>query len=123
MTSHKALSQEAAGETRQPDRELTRPGDNENIPGMHQGGTQELSKSHMEVVQQSLEAEGYDPGRSDGVADNNTRQAIRDFQKNRELPMTGVVDERTAENLGLSWQSRSDERGANSESTTRSPFS
>lgn len=120
LTSHQALSQEAPGETRQPNRELTRPGDNENIPGMHQGGTQELSRTDMELVQQSLEEKGYDPGRSDGIADDSTRRAIRDFQRDKELPMTGVVDERTAENLSLNWRSRSDERG---QSALRSPFS
>jgi putative peptidoglycan binding protein len=72
------------------------------------------------LVQQSLEERGYDPGRSDGIADDSTRQAIRDFQRDKELPMTGVVDERTAENLSLNWRSRSDERG---ESALRSPFS
>jgi peptidoglycan hydrolase-like protein with peptidoglycan-binding domain len=55
---------------------LSRPGDNENIPGMHQGGTQELSRTDMDLVQQSLEERGYDPGRSDGIADDSTRQAI-----------------------------------------------
>jgi len=71
----------------------------------------------------SLEAKGYNLGRSDGIADDNTRHAIRDFQKDRELPMTGVVDERTAENLGLAWQSEFDKRGADSVSATHSPFS
>jgi len=85
---------------------LSRPGDNENIPGMHQGGTQELSRTDMELVQESLEERGYDPGRSDGIADDSTRQAIRDL--------------RTAENLSLNWRSRSDERG---ESALRSQFS
>ena len=54
LASHPALSQEAPGETRQPDRQLTRPGDNENIPGMHAGGTQELSKDAMRVVQATI---------------------------------------------------------------------
>jgi peptidoglycan hydrolase-like protein with peptidoglycan-binding domain len=71
---------------------------------MHAGGTQELSKDAMRVVQQSLKSEGYDPGREDGVADDNTRQAIREFQQDKELAMTGVIDQRTAENLGLSWR-------------------
>ena len=118
LAAHPAISQEAPGETRQPDRQLTRPGDNENIPGMHQDGTQELSRDDMRVVQQALQSEGYNPGRSDGVADDNTRQAIRDFQQDKELPMTGVVDERTAENMGFGW-----ERGADSGSAIHSPFS
>ncbi len=61
LASHFANAQEAPGETWQPDRQLTRPGANENIPGMHDAGTQELSKSDMQVVQQALEAEGCDP--------------------------------------------------------------
>jgi len=124
LASHPALSQEAPGETRQPDRQLTRPGDNENIHGMHSGGTQELSKDDMRVVQQSLKSEGYDPGREDGLADDNTRQAIREFQRDKELAMTGVIDQRTAENLGLSWrQSRSDDKGMESHRAAHSPFS
>lgn len=119
LASHPAVAQEAPGETRQPDRQLTRPGDNENIPGMHSGGTQELSKDDMHVVQQSLKSEGYDPGREDGVADDNTRKAIRDFQRDKELPMTGVIDQRTAANLGVSWKSES----GDSYRPAHSPFS
>lgn len=123
LASHPAFSQEAPGETRQPDRQLTRPGNNEDIPGMHANGTQELSRDDMRVVQRSLKSEGYDPGRTDGFADDHTRQAIRDFQKNSELPMTGMIDQRTAENLGLSWQSGSNNEGMESHRATHSPFS
>jgi peptidoglycan hydrolase-like protein with peptidoglycan-binding domain len=122
LAAHPVMAQEAPGETRQPDRQLTRPGNNENIPGMQQGGTQELSRSDMEVVQQALEDKGYGPGRKDGIADDNTRQAIRDFQRDGELPMTGVIDQRTAENLGLAWQGGADD-GKYSSSVTHSPFS
>jgi putative peptidoglycan binding protein len=74
--------------------------------------------------QQSLKSEGYDPGREDGVADDNTRQAIREFQQDKELAMTGVIDQRTAENLGLSWrQSRSADEGMESHRAAHSPFS
>ena len=86
---------------------------------MHSGGTQGLSKDDMRVVQQSLKSKGYDPGRQDGVADDNTRQAIREFQQDKELAMTGVIDQRTAENLGLNWQSGSEK----SYRPAHSPFS
>ena len=56
-----AWSQEAPGERRQPDRNLTRPGDNENIPGMRGQGTVELSKDDMRKVEEALKTKGYEP--------------------------------------------------------------
>ena len=97
-----AWSQEAPQETRQPYPELTRPGENEGIPGMHGGGTQELSDNDMEAVEQALEEKGYDAGKVDGRADNVvSRAAIRAFQKDEGIPITGMIDEKTADRLGL----------------------
>ena len=102
-------SQEAPGERRQPDRNLTRPGD-ENIPGMQQG-TVELSKDDMRKVEEALKAKGYDPGKIDGVVDDANRAAIRSFQKDKTLPITGTVDSRTAQELGVSIGKASDRAG------------
>ena len=96
-----AWSQEAPQETRQPYPELTRPGENEGIQGMHGGGTQELSDNDMEAVEQALEEKGYDVGKVDGRADNVSRAAIRVFQKDEGISITGMIDERTADRLGL----------------------
>ena len=99
-------SQEVPGERRQPDRNLTRPGDNENIPGMHGKGTVELSKADMQRVEEALKAKGYDPGKVDGIADDANRAAIRSFQKDKGIPITGAVDQRTADQLGVSMGSK-----------------
>ena len=108
MFANPVWSQEAPGEHRQPDRNLTRPGDNENIPGMHGEETTELSKSDMRMVEEALKSKGYNPGKVDGVADDANRAAIRSFQKDKGLPITGMVDKRTADELGVSIsQSRS----------------
>ena len=104
-----AWSQEAPGERRQPDRNLTRPGD-ENIPGMQQG-TVELSKDDMRKVEEALKAKGYDPGKIDGVVDDANRAAIRSFQKDKTLPITGTVDSRTAQELGVRIAKASDRAG------------
>ena len=104
-----AWSQEAPGERRQPDRNLTRPGD-ENIPGMQQG-TVELSKDDMKKVEEALKAKGYDPGKIDGVVDDANRAAIRSFQKDKTLPITGTVDSRTAQELGVRIAKASDRAG------------
>src|SRR6476620_1017723 len=106
-----ASSQEAPGERRQPDRNLTRPGDNENVPGMRGQGTIELSKDDMRKVEEALKAKGYDPGKIDGVVDDANRAAIRSFQKDKTLPITGTVDSRTAQELGVSIGKASDRAG------------
>jgi peptidoglycan hydrolase-like protein with peptidoglycan-binding domain len=96
-----AFSQDVPGERRQPDKQLTRPGDNENIPGMRGQGTPELSKQDMMRVEQALQSKGFNPGQVDGVADDATRAAIRSFQKDNGLPITGTIDQRTGEKLGI----------------------
>ena len=106
-----AWSQEAPGERRQPDRNLTRPGDNENIPGTRELGTVELSKNDMRIVEEALKAKGYNPGKIDGVVDDANRAAIRSFQKDKSLPVTGTVDKRTAEELGVSISKAADRAG------------
>ena len=44
------------------------------------------------AVQQALEAMDYDPGPADGVVGGNTERAIRAFQEEFGLPVTGKVD-------------------------------
>jgi peptidoglycan hydrolase-like protein with peptidoglycan-binding domain len=68
---------------------------------MHGGGTQELSDNDMEAVEQALEDKGYDVGRVDGRADDVSRAAIRAFQKDEGIPITGMIDEKTADRLGF----------------------
>lgn len=100
-------AQEVPGEHRQPDPYLTRPGDNEDIPGVRGQGTVELSKNDMRMVEEALKSKGYNPGSVDGVADDANRSAIRSFQQDSGIPITGAVDKRTADKLGVSISSRS----------------
>ena len=97
---------EKASETRQSDPNLTRPGQ-QNVPGINQKGTPELSKNDMRAVEEALQTKGYKPGKIDGVADDEARAAIRAFQKDNGLPMTGMVDQKTADRLGVKIASKS----------------
>jgi len=106
LVSTPVWSQEAPGETRQPDPNLTRPGEND-IPGAHHRGTPELSKNDMKAVEEALQAKGYQVGRVDGVADDDARKAIRSFQQDNGLSITGMVDQRTADKLGVRISSKS----------------
>jgi peptidoglycan hydrolase-like protein with peptidoglycan-binding domain len=101
-----AWSQEAPGETRQPNRGQARPGEQEGIPGMRGGGTQELSTRDMQAVQQVLKDKGYNVT-VDGTANDATRAAIRKFQQDEGLTVTGMIDEPTANRLGFQVRSQS----------------
>ena len=117
-----AWSQEAPGETRQSDPNLTRPGRDADIPGVNQRGTPELSKNDMRAVEEALQAKGYRPGKIDGVADDEARTAIRTFQKDNGLSVTGMIDQRTADKLGvrISSKSGSSPQGGSTRDTGRS---
>src|SRR4029077_19235956 len=82
----------------------TRPGQ-QDVPGVNQLGTPELSKTDMRAVEEALQAKGYKPGKIDGVADDSTRGAIRAFQKDNGFAMTGMVDQKTADRLGVAIKS------------------
>jgi peptidoglycan hydrolase-like protein with peptidoglycan-binding domain len=118
LTASVSWSQEAPGETRQPNRGQARPGEQEGIPGMRGGGTQELSTRDMQAVQQVLKDKGYKVS-VDGTANDATRAAIRKFQQDEGLTVTGMIDEPTANRLGFQMRSQSPS-GAPSGSSGRS---
>lgn len=52
-------------------------------------------------AQKRLQERGYDPGPIDGLMGNKTKTAIKQFQKDQGLPVTGKLDGETQEKLGL----------------------
>lgn len=59
-----------------------------------------VTSDDIKKAQEALKAKGLSPG-SDGKMDAKTQQALRDFQKSNNLPVTGVLDDKTAEKLGV----------------------
>lgn len=53
-------------------------------------------------VQSELIAAGYDPGVADGVMGPMTRNAIAQYQADRGLPITGIIDNTLLASLGIS---------------------
>ena len=84
--------------------------------GRTAGGSQ-WSKDKVKEIQEALKSNGFDPGTADGVIGPKTNQAIRDFQKSKNLQATGRIDERTASALGVGDMSRA---GGRSSSTSSS---
>ena len=60
-----------------------------------------VTSDDVRKAQTALKAKGLNPG-EDGRMDAKTQQALREFQKSNNLPMTGVLDDKTAEKLGVS---------------------
>jgi peptidoglycan hydrolase-like protein with peptidoglycan-binding domain len=60
------------------------------------------SSAQTTQIQQALKAKGYDPGKIDGMMSSQTQEALRKFQKENGLQVTGKVDAQTAKALGVS---------------------
>ncbi|MEM7243100.1 MAG: peptidoglycan-binding protein [Pseudomonadota bacterium] len=58
-----------------------------------------LNASLWKVVETQLAKKDYDPGPVDGKVDKKTRKAIRQYQRNSELPVTGFLDRETLSRL------------------------
>jgi peptidoglycan hydrolase-like protein with peptidoglycan-binding domain len=65
----------------------------------------------MKLIQLRLQEKGYDPGNVNGTADETTRAAIRKFQQDQGIPVTGTIDERTANELGFQYSANPTDRG------------
>ncbi|HEY7321231.1 MAG TPA: peptidoglycan-binding domain-containing protein [Candidatus Binatia bacterium] len=103
LVASPAWSQKASNETAH----QVRPGSAQSIPRGSEPGTPQISKNDMRAVEQALQAKGYKVGKTDGIVDKETRSAIRAFQKDKGLTITGMVDQETANQLGVKLSSKS----------------
>jgi peptidoglycan hydrolase-like protein with peptidoglycan-binding domain len=62
-------------------------------------------EEQLRAVQQVLVDQGYDPGPLDGQMGRKTREALRQFQSDKSLHVTGVADAATREALGFCGES------------------
>jgi len=83
--------QPPAGESRQPG----------TGPESRPQGTTSMPSNDVKKIKEALKARGHDPGSIDDKMDSKTQQALRDFQKANNLPVTGMVDQQTATKLGI----------------------
>jgi peptidoglycan hydrolase-like protein with peptidoglycan-binding domain len=64
-----------------------------------QGG----NPSQTMKVQQALKSNGFYAGPIDGVMRERTQEALRSFQRSRDLKATGKIDRETARALRVRW--------------------
>jgi hypothetical protein len=60
-----------------------------------------LTRKLIMDVQRALNREGYNAGAADGSMGPATRKALRRFQRDNALPVTGQIDRETAQRLGI----------------------
>jgi hypothetical protein len=60
-----------------------------------------ISSEEIRRAQEALKAKGFDPGAISGRMHARTQEALREFQKASNLPETGVLDQKTADKLGI----------------------
>src|SRR4029450_9013619 len=59
------------------------------------------SQEQIKAAQERLKAAGHDPGSVDGVWGPQTDSAVRAYQQQHGLPVSGALDEATRTALGL----------------------
>ena len=64
-------------------------------------GEPDFSTATIRAVQERLEARGFHPGPADGRLGDETRAALRAFQRSENLEVTGLPNERTLGALGV----------------------
>src|SRR5690242_19180917 len=55
----------------------------------------------LRKVQETLHDKGFYNGPVDGIVGHQTRAAIRQYQRSEDLPVTGQLDAKTSERIGL----------------------
>ena len=104
-----------AEELRHPrQQEETGQGENEMSPSKESSGNdvkkgeeglatsiKKLSKEEVLQLQKKLSELGYNPGQADGLWGKKTETALKKFQEDQNLVVSGKVDEETWQELGL----------------------
>lgn len=88
----------AKGAGAAPERAQPPASQSESAPGTSQQAT---SAGDIKKAEEALKAKGLNPGPIDGKMDSETQEALREFQKQNKLAVTGSLDEQTAEKLGV----------------------
>src|SRR5262245_1417176 len=60
-----------------------------------------LTSGDIQVAEARLQSFGFDPGPIDGIFTAQTQEAVRAFQATYALPVSGLLDRRTREELKL----------------------
>jgi peptidoglycan hydrolase-like protein with peptidoglycan-binding domain len=58
-----------------------------------------MARDMIQLAESNLKIAGYDPGRVDGIFDEQTAAALRKYQAAKGIPVTGQLDQPTRNEL------------------------
>ena len=61
----------------------------------------QIGRNGVRQVQQALDKDGFHAGRADGVWGRNTKTALMDFQKSKDIKSNGQLNKKTLSDLGV----------------------
>lgn len=67
------------------------------------------ASDQVKAVQQALNEAGYDCGKVDGLAGKKTEAAVKAYEKDKGLPVDGVIDDALLEMLGITEEPRAED--------------
>jgi carboxyl-terminal processing protease len=68
-----------------------------------------LARDMIQQAQLQLKVAGYDPGRTDGIFDEKTSAAVRQYQTARGIPVSGLLDAPTRREMFAGLHDSSDD--------------
>jgi peptidoglycan hydrolase-like protein with peptidoglycan-binding domain len=68
-----------------------------------------MARDMIQLAESQLKVAGFDPGRVDGIFDQQTSAALRKYQVAKGLPVSGLLDEPTRRELLPGSQDASDD--------------
>jgi peptidoglycan hydrolase-like protein with peptidoglycan-binding domain len=85
----------------------------ERVPSPESGSQKEMVISSEDIrrAQEALKGKGFDPGAISGRMHAGTQEALREFQTANDLPATGVLDQKTADKLGIKLSGSTSQQG------------
>lgn len=93
----------------------------ERMPSPDSGSQKEMVISSEEIrrAQEALKGKGFDPGEISGRMHARTQEALRKFQTANDLPATGVLDQKTADKLGIKLRGDKDSTSQQRQESTK----
>lgn len=78
-----------------------------------------ISSEDIRRAQEALKGKGFDPGAISGRMHTRTQEALRQFQTANDLPATGVLDQKTADKLGIKLRIEKDSTSQQRQESTK----
>jgi peptidoglycan hydrolase-like protein with peptidoglycan-binding domain len=79
-----------------------------------------LNKQEIIRLQQTLDQKGFNVGKPDGIWGSKTSGELKEFQKQNNLPATGMSDQQTLADLGINVSMQNNSNASAPQNTGRS---